>query len=60
MRKFCFIMSVSATIFILIVTAVLYQMQLLGLYGQLVDILVGGIVGLIGLCFGCMIAIINT
>lgn len=60
MGKFCFIMAASATIFMLIVTAALYKIGLLGLYGQLADTLIGGATGLIGLCFGGMIAIKNT
>jgi hypothetical protein len=56
MIRFSFIMITSAIIFALPIVGVLYHIELLGAYGQMVDRLINGFIGLIAGLFGLIIA----
>jgi hypothetical protein len=60
MIKFSFIMITSAIIFALPIVGVFYYIEVLGVYGSLVDTLIGSYIGLAAGVCGVMIAVKNT
>tara|TARA_R110000851_G_scaffold48966_1_gene118061 strand:- start:284 stop:469 length:186 start_codon:yes stop_codon:yes gene_type:complete len=57
MSRFCLITIIIATMISLIITSALYQIQVIGAYGEVADYFLGVFTGLIGFFVGGCVAI---